>query len=220
MTRACRTYSSTRENLPHQAEPIAVDSGGSDSDQHVTHLYLCSVYKFALLDDSGCVAGYVIFPILIHAGHFGSLSANKGTAGLAAAFGDSGDYCLNHFRTGLALGDIVKEYKRFSSLCKDVIDAHGNSVDADGVVLVHRKGYLEFRSDTVGSAHENRLLDVKGAEIEHPAKSTYIAHYPKPRSRSYMFLDPPDDIVTGFQADARFLVVYCHCWSCFIFLQI
>ena len=155
-----------------------MDSGGSDSDQHVTHLYLCSVYKLALLDDSGCVAGYVIFPILIHAGHFGSLAANKGAAGLAAAFGDSGDYCLNHFRTGLALGDIVKEYKRFSSLCKDVIDAHGNSVDADGVVLVHRKGYLEFRSDTVGSAHENRLLDVKGAEIEHPTKSTYIAHYP------------------------------------------
>ena len=190
------------------------------SDQHVADLNLGTVDQLALLDDSGRVTGDVIFPVLVHAGHLGGLAAHKGAACLTAAFRDSGDYRLDDLRTSLSLGHIVQEHKRLSALSQHIIDAHRHGVDPDSVVLVHGESYLKLGADSICATHKDGFLDIQGAEVEHPAEGSDIAHNPKPRGRGDMFLDPPDDIVTGFQAHACFLVIYCHGWSCFIFLQI
>ena len=169
------------EDLPYKAEAIAMDSGGGDSDKDVPDFDFRPVNQLALLDYSGGVAGDVIFPVLVHSGHFRCLTAYKGASGLAATFSHSGNYSLDHLWTGLPLGHIVQEHKRFRTLGQHVIDAHGHGINTYCVVLVHSEGYLQFGTHAISSAHQDRLLDVKSRKVEHPAESSDIAHNSQPR---------------------------------------
>ena len=53
---------------------------------------------------------------------------------------------------------VVQEDEGLGALGQDIVHAHGHGVDADGVVLVHCKCDLEFRTYTVGAAHQHGLL--------------------------------------------------------------
>ena len=67
-------------------------------------------------------------------------------------------------------GHVIQEDERFRALGEDVIHTHCHGVYAYGVVLVHRKGYLEFGSDAVGTAYQYRFLDSEGGEVEHSSE--------------------------------------------------
>ncbi len=149
------------EDLAHEAESVAVNSGGGDSHQHIPGLDLRAVNEFGFLHDTCGVARDVIFTVGIHSGHFGRLAAHEGASGLTASFRDSGHDGFDDLRTGLPLSHIVKEHKRFRPLCQNIVHAHRHGVDADGVMLVHRERQLEFRADSVRSADQNRFLDVQ-----------------------------------------------------------
>jgi hypothetical protein len=58
----------------------------------------------------------------------------------------------------LAGGEIVEEEHRLGALHQDVVDAHRDQVDADGVVAVELEGQLELGADAVGAGHQHRLL--------------------------------------------------------------
>ena len=198
------------EYLPHKAEAIAMDSCGGDSDKDVPYFDLGSVNELALLDNTRGVTGDVIFPVLVHSRHLRGLTSDEGTPSLATTFRHSGNYSLNHFGTGLPLGHIVQEHKRFRTLGQHVIDAHSHGINTYCVVLVHSEGYLQFGTNAIGSAYQDRLLDIQCGEVEHPAESTDIAHNSQPRGRGDVLLDSSHNIVARFQANARLLVVNCH----------
>ena len=68
-------------------------------------------------------------------------------AAIADARDDRGDL----FWVVLATGDVVKEEERFGAAANDIVDAHGDAVDADGVMLVHEESDLEFGANAIGS---------------------------------------------------------------------
>ena len=82
-------------------------SGGCNAHEHVPDLDLGAVNEFGLLHDSGSVSGNVIFAVAVHSRHLGSLTSDEGTAGLAAALGNSGNDSLNLGRNVLSHSDIV-----------------------------------------------------------------------------------------------------------------
>ena len=62
----------------------------------------------------------------------GHLAADEGAAGLAAALGHAFDELLDVIGIELADRDVVEEEERLGALAHDVVDAHGDEVDADG----------------------------------------------------------------------------------------
>ena len=149
------------EDLAHKAEAVAVDSRGGDSNEDIPGLDLRAVNESGFLHDTRGVASDVIFTVLVHSRHLGGLAAHEGASGLTASVSDSGHDGLHDLRTGLSLGHIVKEHKRFRSLGQNVVHTHRHGVDADGVVLVHRERQLELSADSVSSADQDRFLDVQ-----------------------------------------------------------
>jgi ribosomal protein L27 len=55
-------------------------------------------------------------------------------------------------------GDVVEECERFAAGADEVVDAHGDEVDADGVEFLRQRGNLQFRADAVGAGDENGMF--------------------------------------------------------------
>ena len=163
-------------DLAHEAEAVRMDSGGGNAHQDVPGLDFGTIDQLGLFHDSGSESGDVIFPVSIHSRHLGGLSAYKGAAGLAAAFGDSGDNGFHNLRTGLALGHVIQEEQGLGTLCQHIIHAHGHSIDSYGVVLVHCERQLQLGSDTVGPADQYWFAVAQRREVEHAPERAYAAH--------------------------------------------
>ena len=71
---------------------------------------------------------------MVHARHFGGLSADQRAAGLAAANTNAGDNRRADLRFQPAAGKVVEEEKGLGALDHQIIDRHGHQVDADRVV--------------------------------------------------------------------------------------
>ena len=79
-------------------------------------------------------AGEVVVAVAVHARHLRRLAADQRAAGQPAALGDAGDDRRALVGIELAGREIVEEEQRLGALHDDVVDAHGDEVDADRVV--------------------------------------------------------------------------------------
>ena len=59
----------------------------------------------------------------------------------------------------LAAGEVVEEEQRLGALHQDVVDAHRDEVDADGVVAVERERELELGAHAVGAGRPAPVRD-------------------------------------------------------------
>ena len=71
----------------------------------------------------------------------------------------------------LAGGEIVEEEQRLGALADEVVDAHGDEVDADGVVLAGVDGELELGADAVGGGDQHRVGVARRLEVEERAEA-------------------------------------------------
>ena len=89
--------------------------------------------ELVALDHADREADEVELAGLHGAGVLGHLAADQRAAGLAAALGHALDELLDVVGVELADGDVVEEEQRLGALAHEVVDAHGDEVDADGV---------------------------------------------------------------------------------------
>ena len=127
-------------------------------------------------------AGEVVVLAVIHARHFGRLAADQRAAGLAAAFGDAADDRGALVGIELAGGEIVEEEQRLGALHDDVVDAHGDEVDADRVVLAGIDGDLQLGADAVIGRDQHRIGEAGGLEVEQAAEAADLAVGARPRA--------------------------------------
>ena len=85
------------------------------------------------LDDADGEADEVELARLHGAGVLGHLAADERAAGLPAALGHAFDELLDVVGVEPADGDVVEEEQRLGALAHEVVDAHGDEVDADRV---------------------------------------------------------------------------------------
>ena len=118
-----------------------------------------------LFDDADGEAGHVEFARGVDGGHFGGFAAEQGAAGLHAAVGDA----LDDFGGGGGVegveGEVVEEEEGFAALDDEVVDVHGNEVDADGVVFFEGGGDFDFGADAVGAGDEDGVFVVAAEEF-------------------------------------------------------
>ena len=98
-----------------------------------------AVERLAALDRADREAGEVVIALGIHAGHLRRLAADQRAADLAAGAGDAGDDVRGGRDVELAGGEVVEEEQRLGALHDEIVDAHGDEVDADGVVPAGRR---------------------------------------------------------------------------------
>ena len=79
----------------------------------------------------------------------------------------------------LAGGEVVEEEQRLGALHDDVVDAHGDEVDADGVVAAGLDGELELGADAVGAGDQHRVLVAARLEVEQGAEAADAGRAPR-----------------------------------------
>ena len=105
------------------------------------------------------------------------LAADKGATCLAAALADA-THDLGHF-LGFQFADrnVIKEEQRLGAGGQNVVRAHGDQIDADGIVLARKLRNLELGSHAVGSGHQKRIFHLLSCgNREQTAKTADIAN--------------------------------------------
>ena len=111
-------------------------------------------------------SGKVIIAFAIETRHFRRLPAKQRRAGLFAPLGDAGNHLLSHGRVEFAGGEIIQKKQRFSALNYEIVDAHGDQIDADCVMTARIDSDLEFGSHAVIGGDQDRITEAGVLQIE------------------------------------------------------
>ena len=66
-------------------------------------------------------------------------------------------------RVELAAGEIVEKEQRLGALHHEVVDRHGDEIDADRVVPAGLDRDLDLGADAVGAGDQHRVLEARRA---------------------------------------------------------
>ena len=143
---------------------------------------------------------------VIHARHLGGLAPDQGAAAVGAALGDAGDDAGGLVKLQLAGGEIVQEEQRLGPLADQVVDAHGDEVDADRVHMAGVDGDAQLGAHPVGRGDKDRVGVARGLEVEKRAKTAEAAHGAGAVGGLGRRLDPVDKRVAGVDVHARIRV--------------
>lgn len=120
----------------------------------------------AALHRSHRKAGKIIIPVGVKSRHFRGFTADQRTPGLPASGGNPADDRPRLFHGEPGGGIIIQEEQGLSALDHQVVDAHGDQVDADRVVPITRDGQLQLGADTIGRGDEQRIGEAGRPQIE------------------------------------------------------
>jgi hypothetical protein len=99
------------------------------------------------------------------------LAAEQGTPRLDAPLGDALDQRRDPLGHDRADRDVVLQEQRLGPAHDQVVDDHGDQVDADRVVHVHRLRHRDLGADPVRGRREHRVLPAVQPELEQPGKA-------------------------------------------------
>ena len=155
------------------------------------------------LDRADREAREVIVAAMIHAGHLGGLAADEGAARLPAAFGDAGDHIARLFDLELAGGEIVEEEQRLGPLHDEVVDRHGDEIDADRRMQARIDGDLQLGADPVIGGDQTGSLKPQALRSNRPPKPPSAESVPVRAVALRQRLDRLDQRVSGRNIDPR-----------------
>ena len=148
-----------------------MDAGRDKPDHDVARRNVLARQQRVARDRADRKTGKIVVVALIHAGHFGGLAADQGAARLAAGGGDAGNDFGADLRIELAAGEIIEKEQRLRPLHDQVVDRHGDEIDADGVVAGGFDGDFHLGADAVVGGNEDRIGVPGGLEVEQAAKT-------------------------------------------------
>ena len=101
----------------------------------------------------------------------------------------------------LAGGVVVEEEQRLRALHHDVIGAHGDEVDADGVVAAGVDRQAQLGTHAVGAGHQHRL-PVAARQLHQRAEAADAGQHLAALRAPHQRLDALDELVAGVDVDA------------------
>jgi hypothetical protein len=142
----------TRLN-PLECTPLA-----GQTQHHVARFDVGAGQDLGFFNSTHGKPGQVVFTGRVHAGHLGGFTTDQRAAGQLAAPGNTTHHggCGVHIE--LAAGKVVQKEQGLGTLHQHVVHAHGNQVNAHGVVHGPFKRQLEFGAHAVGAADQHGLF--------------------------------------------------------------
>src|SRR5262249_7489233 len=101
-----------------------------------------------------------------------------------------------------AAREVVEEEQRLGALHDEVVDAHGDEVDADGVVPAGGDGELELGADAVGGGDQDRVTVARSLGVEEGAEAAEAGGRAAAGRGARQRLDRLDQRVAGVDVDA------------------
>ena len=185
------------EDLPHQTEAVGVYAGAGQGNDHITGPHPGIVDDLLLIHNSHAEACQIVVIHGHHAGMLRRLTADEGGTGLDAALGHTAYDFRNTLRHILAAGNVIQEKQRLCAAADYVIDAHGHTVDADGIVLVQEHGDFQLGTHAVGTGNQNGLLHTGDGQAEAAAEAAHIVQAPFIPGPGNVLLHEFHGLVTG-----------------------
>ena len=102
----------------------------------------------------------------------------------------------------LAGGEVIEEEQRLGALDDDVVDAHGDEIDADRLVDAGLDRDLHLGADAVVGGDEDRILEARRLEVEQTAEAADLRVRSGPPRRPHERLDRVHHGVAGVDVDA------------------
>ena len=198
-----------REQLPHQRVAVGMDPGRLQSDQLVARNDPRSVDDLVFARDPARKSCHIVLVEGIEAGHLGGFAADQGATCLLATFGNALDDRRDFLGHQLSAGDVVEKNQRTRALTYNVVDAHCDAVDADGIVAIEHESVFEFGADPVGAGDQNIAVGrvaqrIKSAERSEIADNVFVISF------FDVLLHQRDGGISRFDVDARLFVINRH----------
>ncbi|MNI24289.1 hypothetical protein D3C73_779030 [compost metagenome] len=180
-------------------------AGRRQGEQGIAGSNLGTVDDFGFFHDADAETGQVVVFTFVHARHFSGFAANQRAARQFAASADAGHNLGSGVDVQFAGCIVVEEEQRLGAAHHQVVDAHGNQVDADAVVLVQVQCQAQLGADAVSAGNQHRLL-VAGRDFAEGAETAQAAHDFRARSALGDALDAFDQCFTGVDVYTGVLV--------------
>ena len=162
------------KNLAAEGEAVGMNARGCQGNYHISRLHTGVVKYLLLIHNTYGKACKVVLLNRHHLGMLGSFTADKCGARLNTALGNTADDGSDLFGNILSAGNIIKEKQRLCAYADDIIDAHCNCVNTNGVVLVHKDSHLYLCSATIGARNQNRLFYARKIKSKATTETAYI----------------------------------------------
>jgi hypothetical protein len=192
-----------RDDSAHQREAVGMDAGGGEPQHDVARRDAAAVDHRAALDGANREAREVVVAVGVHARHLGRLAADQRATGLAAAARDARDDGAALCHGQLPRRVVVEEEERLGALDDEVVDAHGDEVDADVVVQPGLDRDLELGPDAIRRRDDQRVREAGGLQVEERPEAAELGVGAAPARRAGQGLDRVDQRLAGVDVDAR-----------------
>ncbi|EKD46837.1 MAG: hypothetical protein ACD_67C00048G0002 [uncultured bacterium] len=144
---------------------------------------------------------------MIKSWQFCCFTSDKSATSLNAASCDSFHNQRCFFWFEFAGGKIIQEKERFSALNDDVIDAHGDKVDADSFVLSRHECQLQFCANTISSGNKDRMVHLFDFLAgKKSAESTDVADNFRSFGCLYKWFDALNEFVASINVNSSIFV--------------
>ncbi len=170
----CRSF---QQDPTGERVPVAAQPRRRQADEHVSGLDPLSGDEPIALDHADGEADQVELVRHHGAGMLGHLAPDQGAPSLKASGGHPLDERDHLIVVEAADGDVVEHEQRLGPLAHEVVDAHRDQVDADGVIAAHRPGHHRLGADPVGGGHQHGMAVAGGLEREQPTESPDVADH-------------------------------------------
>ena len=105
----------------------------------------------------------VVVAGLIEARHLGGLAADQRAAGFTAALRDARDHRRADIGIEPRTGEVIEKEERLRALHDEIVDRHGDEVDADRVVPAGFDRDLDLGADAVGRRNQDGIGEARCA---------------------------------------------------------
>src|SRR4030095_2867262 len=112
---------------------------------------------FILLHNPDDESGEIVFAGGEIAGMLCGFPADQRTSRLPATAGDAAPHGAGYFDIELTANKVVQEKQRLCPLGQDIVHAHSDEIDADGVVNAAHERDLELGSNAVCGGNSHRM---------------------------------------------------------------
>ena len=189
------------DQLAHQRIAVGMNARGGKPQQHVTFFQRGRRQQRAAFGSPYGKPRKIVIPRCIHARHFRRLAADQRAIGDAATLGNAFDHLGGGLDIERAGGEIVEKEQRLGALNHEIVDAHGNEVDAHGIVFFSVDGDLQLCAHAVIGGNQNRVGKACRLEVEQSAKPADLAIGTGTQRRFDRRLDTRDQLIAGIDVD-------------------
>ena len=125
------------EYFTNQRESVGMYTGRSHTDQHIAVFYLASCDHIFAVNHANCKTSQIVFILRHKSRMLCCLTTDQRCAGLVTSFCYTFYDLSNLLRIVFAAGNIIQEKQRLAACAGNIVYAHCNCIDSDGIMFVH-----------------------------------------------------------------------------------